>query len=188
VNETEPPEIVPAGGIPPAEEVVEVVELIVEFRENRRPRPGRAYHVLIDEAVVDFRHDHALAEEMLRRVGKDTSEGWVLYEVIHGKEGRLEPDQTVHFRRHGLERFHTRQETVWVIVNGRRKEVHGHRLTFEQVVALAFPTAPPGENIIYTVAYRNGGDPKHPEGSLIAGASVKIKDGTIFDVTATDKS
>jgi hypothetical protein len=66
--------------------------------------------------------------------------------------------------------------------------VHRHRLTFEEVVALAFPTAPPGENIIYAVTYRNSGDPKHPEGSLIAGASVKIKDGTIFDVTATDKS
>jgi hypothetical protein len=89
---------------------------------------------------------------------------------------------------HGLERFHTRLETTWVIVNGRRKEVHGHHLTFEQTVALAFPTAPPGENIIYAVAFRNSGDAKRPEGSLIAGTSIKIKDGTIFDVTATDKS
>lgn len=188
MNETIPLEIVPGGGNAPAEEIVEIVEIIVEFRENRRPRLGRAYHVLIDDAVVDFRHDHAVAEDMLRRVGKEPSDGWVLFEVVHGKEERLQSDQTVHFRRHGLERFHTRQETIWVIVNGRRKVVHGHRLTFEQVVALAFPTPPPGENIIYSVAYRNGGDPKHPEGSLIAGASVKIKDGTIFDVTATDKS
>jgi hypothetical protein len=125
---------------------------------------------------------------MLRRVGKESAEGWVLFELMHGKEERLQPEQTVHFRRHGLERFHTRQETTWVIVNGRRREAHGHHLTFEQVVALAFPTALPGKNIIYTVAFRNGGDPRHPEGSLIAGASVKIKNGTIFDVTATDKS
>jgi hypothetical protein len=188
VNETVPLEIVPGGGAAPGEEIVELVEIVVEFREDRHPRPGRAYRVLIDDAIVDFRHDHSLADEMLRRVGKDSAEGWVLYEVIHGKEVRLQPDQTVHFRRRGLERFHTRQETLWVIVNGRRKEVHRHRLTFEQVVALAFPTAPPGENIIYAVTYRNSGDPKHPEGSLVAGGSVKIKDGTIFDVTATDKS
>lgn len=76
----------------------------------------------------------------------------------------------------------------WVVVNGRRKEVHKRRLTFAEVVALAFPHAPPSDNIIYTVAYRNGGDDRHPEGTLVAGESVKIKDGTIFDVTATNKS
>ena len=76
----------------------------------------------------------------------------------------------------------------WVIVNGRRKEVHKRRLTFAEVVKLAFPDAPPSDNIIYTVAYRNGGNDRHPEGTIVAGESVKIKDGTIFDVTATDKS
>ena len=53
---------------------------------------------------------------------------------------------------------------------------------------MAFPDAPPKETVIYTVTYRNGGDERHPEGTLVAGQSVKIKDGTIFDVTATDKS
>jgi hypothetical protein len=76
----------------------------------------------------------------------------------------------------------------WIVVNGRRKEVHKRRLTFAEVVALAFPTAPPSDKIIYTVAYRNGGNDRHPEGTLVAGESVKIKDGTVFDVTATDKS
>jgi Multiubiquitin len=76
----------------------------------------------------------------------------------------------------------------WIVVNGRRKEVHKRRLTFAEVVRLAFPDAPPSDNIIYTVAYRNGGNDRHPEGTLVVGESVKIKDGTIFDVTATDKS
>lgn len=76
----------------------------------------------------------------------------------------------------------------WIVVNGHRKEVHKRRLTFEEIVRLAFPEAPPSDKIIYTVAYRNGGNPGHPEGTLVAGESVRIKDGTIFDVTATDKS
>ncbi len=75
-----------------------------------------------------------------------------------------------------------------IIVNGRRKEVHKRRLTFSEVVRLAFPDAPPSDNIIYTVAYRNGGNERHPEGTIVAGETVRIKDGTIFDVTATDKS
>jgi hypothetical protein len=81
-----------------------------------------------------------------------------------------------------------RDRDFWVVVNGRRKEVHKRRLTFAQVVTLAFPDKPPSDNIIYTVAYRNGGNDRHPEGTIVAGESVKIKDGTIFDVTATDKS
>jgi chromosome segregation ATPase len=76
----------------------------------------------------------------------------------------------------------------WVIVNGRRKEVHQRHLSFREVVELAFPNNPPKETIIYTVTYRIGGDERRPEGTLVAGQSVKIKDGTIFDVTATDKS
>lgn len=77
---------------------------------------------------------------------------------------------------------------IWVVVNGRRKEVHKPRLSFVEIVALAFPAAAPSDTIIYTVAYRNGGNDRHSEGTLVAGESMKIKDGTIFDVTATDKS
>lgn len=42
-------------------------------------------------------------------------------------------------------------------------------------------------NIIYTVTYRRG-EGKKPEGTLVEGESVKVKDGMIFDVTRTDKS
>ena len=76
----------------------------------------------------------------------------------------------------------------WIIVNARRKEVHERHLSFRQVVELAFPDTPPNENIVYTVSYRNGGSERHPEGTLVAGQAVRIKDGTIFDVTATNKS
>jgi hypothetical protein len=54
-------------------------------------------------------------------------------------------------------------------------------------VKLAFPTPPPGESIVYTVTYRKGEGHK-PEGTLTEGERVKVKDGMIFNVTATDKS
>ena len=47
----------------------------------------------------------------------------------------------------------------WVIVNGRRKEVRKHHLTFEEVVALAFTTPPQGEGVQFTVQYTRG--PEH---------------------------
>lgn len=51
---------------------------------------------------------------------------------------------------------------------------------------MAYPT-PPFADTFYTVTYRNAHEPK--EGTLVEGQSVEVKkDGTIFNVKATDKS
>jgi len=75
----------------------------------------------------------------------------------------------------------------WVIVNGRRKEVHTKRLTFDEVVALAFNPPPHGDGVQITVQYTRGPEPK-PTGTLVEGQSVKVRDGMEFDVTATNRS
>lgn len=78
-------------------------------------------------------------------------------------------------------------KTITIIVNGREKEVTGKEITYEQVVNLAFDNNPPvGEFIVITVTFSKGEDRK--EGSLQPGDTVKIKDGMVFNVTATDKS
>jgi len=76
---------------------------------------------------------------------------------------------------------------VEIFVNTRPHIVRPGLITFEQVVAFAFPTPPPGQNIEYTVTYRDG-SPEHPKGSLLPGKSVSVREGMIFNVTATDKS
>jgi len=74
-----------------------------------------------------------------------------------------------------------------IIVNGRPKDVEVEELSFEDVVKLAFPNPPTGGNIVFTVTFR-GADEDPSQGTLIPGEKVEIKDGTKFDVTATDKS
>lgn len=71
-------------------------------------------------------------------------------------------------------------------VNGTQYEVHDHHIDFNQVVALA-PDLPRGQNITYSITYQNA-DQKPESGVLAEGGKVKVKDGTKFDVTATDKS
>ena len=78
------------------------------------------------------------------------------------------------------------EHEVTIIVNGREKTVRKGELSFDDVVALAFDPVPSGDNIVITVAYRRGHGNK--SGTLSEGQSVKVKDGMIFDVTATDKS
>ena len=115
--------VVTEDAVVPDGEILEIVEILVEFREGRHPRHGKVYRVLIDEHVIDFDHDKVRVREMLLRAGRDPAAGWVLYEILHGREIRLDPEHTVHLRRHGLERFVTRQDLVTIDVNQIPKQV-----------------------------------------------------------------
>lgn len=74
-----------------------------------------------------------------------------------------------------------------IVVNGREKTVNVRDLTFSALVALAFDNPPNTGNTIYTITYRRGEGNK-PEGTLVDGESVRIKDSMVFNVTSTDKS
>ena len=74
-----------------------------------------------------------------------------------------------------------------IIVNGRKKEITTKELSFDEIVALAFNPVPSGPNIMFTITYRHG-PAANPQGNLLEGGTVKLKDGMIFNVTATDKS
>ena len=77
--------------------------------------------------------------------------------------------------------------TIHIVVNGTEKSVHDDEVSFDQAVALAFDPVPHGPNVVFTVSYRHAAqDPS--AGTLHQGQSVKVKNGTVFNVTATDKS
>ena len=86
------------------------------------------------------------------------------------------------------EHFHSGAPKLYNIkVNGKKKTVTMKRFTFDQLVDLAFNPRPTGPNIMFTITYGNG--PKaNPEGELLPGHSVKIKDEMVFCVTPTDRS
>lgn len=82
---------------------------------------------------------------------------------------------------------HGNKKDVTIIVNGRERAVQKDDLLFAEVVMLAFDNPPTGPNVIFTITYRRGHGDK-PEGTLVEGGTVKVKDGMIFNVTATDQS
>lgn len=76
---------------------------------------------------------------------------------------------------------------IIIIVNAERKTVPSRAVSYDEVVALAYPT-PPSPDTRFTVIYRNALEPNR-EGSLVEGQSVTVKEeGTIFNVRATNKS
>lgn len=72
-----------------------------------------------------------------------------------------------------------------IYVNTREMVVTDHRLTYEQVVKLAFPEDTPDPNRRYTVAYAN----QHGhDGTLVAGQDVEVKEGMVFNVVRSNRS
>jgi hypothetical protein len=85
------------------------------------------------------------------------------------------------------EHLHAGPREITLIVNGRKRKVTNRKESFADIVALAFDPVPTGPNIMFTITYRNGPH-RNPEGSLLEGGKVSVRDGMIFDVTPTDKS
>lgn len=77
-------------------------------------------------------------------------------------------------------------KTVTITVNGRERTVEDKELSFEELVRLAFENPASGPYIVFTITYRKGHGNK--AGTLAPGESVKVKEGMIFNVTATDRS
>lgn len=74
-----------------------------------------------------------------------------------------------------------------IIINGREHHVDSDQVSYDYVVDNAYPDGGRGELIIYTVLYYEGAG-RPGEGGLDEDQAVKIKDGTIFNVTRTDRS
>jgi hypothetical protein len=123
----------------------------------------------------------------LGEVAKDRA----VFLKVHGGEPRLiERAELIDLSAAGIEHFITGPKPVTdyeIIVNARPRIVHEEDVTFDQVVALAFP-GPHGPNIVFSMTYRHAVSKPHA-GELAAGGSVEVKKkGTIFNVTKTDKS
>ncbi len=74
-----------------------------------------------------------------------------------------------------------------IIVNAREKLWLQKIISFEQIVVLAFGLVQDYVNTIYTVTYKKG-DNNKPEGIIVKGDEVKVKDGMRFNVTQTSRS
>lgn len=75
---------------------------------------------------------------------------------------------------------------IHIIINGQKKTVTSHENTFDEIVAIAYDhNAPEGDNWSFSITYRGGGQ---RDGSLTPGGTVKLAEGMIFNVRATDKS
>jgi hypothetical protein len=79
------------------------------------------------------------------------------------------------------------EKFVTIIVDGTARKVDHDPVTYKEVVTLAYPDYPQHPEINYSVTYKNG-PPANPEGILVSGGQVKIKEEMELRVKRTGQS
>ncbi len=74
-----------------------------------------------------------------------------------------------------------------IIVNASEHTVTHEVLSFDDMVALAFPGQANDPNVAFSVTFEHAASKPH-QGSLAKGGTVTVKNNTVFDVTQTNRS
>ena len=158
------------------------VEQFVAFRSDR------AFRFILNGHTL-FWGLSTIAGQALSALAQVPADQAVFLEVRGGTDRLIEPTEQVDLAGGGTEQFITAPRPpvqYQIIVNARPRTVTGELVTFEQVVELAFPGA--GDpNAEFDVSYSKAAT-QPPAGQLGRGGSVKVKNGTILNVTRTVRS
>ena len=130
-----------------------------------------------------------ISGSVLHQLAKAGEDEAVFLEVRGGTDRLIEPNELVDLNHPGVERFFTAPKpdpSVEIIVNSRPKIVPTDKVTFEQIVEIAFP-GQGGPNVEFSMTYRCAASEPFA-GELGPGGCVFVKKGTIFNVTRTVQS
>lgn len=150
-------------------------------------RSDRSFRFFLDERAFDWGASHISGRTIKRLadVPGETSDVWL--DAVGGYDRVIDDKEMVDLAQPGTERFITRPVRITIKVNSRSREVDHRLLGYWEVVKLAYPEAMPSDQIIYSIDYASGPH-QNPNGSLVEGQTVTIKEGMKFYVTPTDKS
>lgn len=160
------------------------VERFIVFRSDRTYRLTLNGHQLLwGESTLQGSILYTLGE-----VGPDEA---VFVDVRGGKDRLIEPAEVIDLSKPEVERFITAKRFdrgYEIIVNTREEVVPNARVTFEQVVQLAFPGASEEATVCFSMTFRHAASIPH-SGELSRGGVVEVKrKGTVFNVTRTVQS
>jgi hypothetical protein len=151
--------------------------------------PNKVLKLVINDKQYEWHNEYITGAEVRRLGNISTSEEIFLSIKKPWEDEPIPDDKQVNLARPEIEHFYSKdiEYKITLIVNGRPKHWEEKKITFEQVVVLAFGTYDPNPNKVYTVTYDKGPH-QNPEGSMVKGDKLFVKDKMIFNVTATDKS
>jgi len=165
-----------------------------DLRENGVERfiaflTDRTFKLMLNNAQIEW-GEPVMNGAVLYELAKPSTEDAVFLEVRGGKDRLIDPREAINLAKPGVERFITAPKaavTFEIIVNSRPKTVSDPKVTFEQVVQLAFPGQHDAK-FVFSMTFRHA-DSKPHAGELGKGGFVEVKpEGTIFNVSRTVQS
>ena len=150
---------------------------------------NKSLKIIINGVSFEIHQQYITGAEV-RKLGKIPHDDDIFLNIKEPWKDELITDDTkVDLARPGLEHFFSKETNheITIIVNGSPKTWSKKQITFVEVITLAFGNYIDKPTMVYTMAYEDG--PKqNPEGSMIKGSVVFVKDKMIFHATQTDKS
>lgn len=160
--------------------------------ENKDKNPkgehvNRVLELTINGKKYNWEKQYITGTE-LRELGNIPSDDEIFLVVKKPWEDELiHNDKQVNLARPEIEHFCSKIKEEIIMVNGTPHKWMKEKISFKEVIVLAFGQYIDKPTMVYTVAYEDG--PKHnPEGSMFVGQEVFVKYKMIFNATATDKS
>lgn len=159
-------------------------------KENKDHDGGNSIlHFIINEKKYQWHKQYITGAEV-RKIASIHEDDEIFLKIRDPwKDEPIQDDSNIDLARPGIEHFFSKEviKDVVIIVNGSPKKWSKRQITFREVIELAYGTYNDHPDTVYTVAYEDG--PKqNPEGSLLKGNAVFVKDKMIFHATCTDKS
>ena len=87
----------------------------------------------------------------------------------------------------GQENAPGQNKVFTIYVNSKEKDCTEKEISYEQIVVLAGYPPPNDPNLFYTITYKKR-DSAKPEGTMVKGDIVNVKNGMKFNVTQTNRS
>lgn len=148
-----------------------------------------ALHLTINGERYDW-HQQYIAGAEVRELGNISEEDEIFLAIKRPWEDEpIKDDTRIDLARPEIEHFFSKEKHIEItlMVNGKPKAWTEKSISFEQVVILAFGKYDNNPNKVYTVSYDRGPH-QNPEGPMVKGDIVLVKNKMIFNATATDKS
>jgi hypothetical protein len=146
-------------------------------------------HFTINDKRYEWHQQYITGAEIRNLGSIPTSDEIFLAIKKPWKDELIKDDARVDLARPEIEHFYSKDEhfKVNLIVNLKEKSWTEKAIDFEQVVGLAYRSYDPRPEKGYTVTYDRGPH-QNPEGSMVIGDRVFVKNKMIFNVKQTDKS
>lgn len=170
--------------------------LIENDEEVDLARPGieyffveKQFEINVNGKIFQWHQRFITGQQVRKLAGIDKDSHLFLKTNNNNIDQLVADDDKVDLLEPGIEQFYSRLEDkhITIIVSGVQKQWDKKKISFKEVVILAYGQYDDRPTMVYTVAYEDG--PKqNPEGSMIKGSEVVTKNMMIFHATATDKS